>query len=107
MLAKGAGLGHLLVRIQNREHVSDAGLAVGSDRRRWTSIMTKADFRGRGGKVIWRMMTSFSTLYCDNKLVSRQPKDRISKETLKTFGICIFNHRPANCIISATAASIF
>ena len=28
-------------------------------------------FRGCGGKVIWRMMTSFSTLYWDNKL--REP----------------------------------
>ena len=72
VLAKGAGcLGHWPVGIQNREHVADAGLAVGSDRRRWTSIMTKEDFRGCGGKAIWRMMTSFSTLYCDNKL--REP----------------------------------
>ena len=36
-------------RIQNREHVADAGLAVGSDRRRWASIMTRAYSRGCGG----------------------------------------------------------
>ena len=46
----GAGcLGHWPVGIQNREHVADAGLAVGSDRRRWASIMTRAYFRGCGG----------------------------------------------------------
>jgi hypothetical protein len=75
----GAGcLGHWPVGIQNREHVADAGLAVGSDRRHWASIMTRAYFRGCGGGESrhWVFFGLQRTGYCLSPTKRRRSAER-------------------------------